>query len=230
MLNLRNINKVYSSGTVSETKIFSDANLEIKKGELVAIIGDSGVGKTTLLNIIGLLDREFDGEYKINGTECSSFSALNIANMRNEMFGYVFQEYALIEEDTVYNNIQVPLLYSKKIKRKDRREEIKKISKVLKIDDLLDKEVMNLSGGQKQRVAIARALVNRPEVLLLDEPISSLNPDLSSEVILFMINYAVENKKTLILITHNLERIDYNFDIIKKLENGKIHDYSKNNL
>lgn len=227
LLSLKGINKVYSKGTESETTVFTKANIDIDEGNLVAIIGESGIGKTTLLNIVGLLDGKFEGEYEIRNTNYKSFSTSEIAKLRNEMFGYVFQDYMLVEEETVYENILIPLLYSKKMKRKDRKNAIHEIAKVVKIEGLLNKLVMNLSGGQKQRVAIARALVNQPEVLLLDEPTSSLNPELSDEVIHFMINYAIENKKILILITHNLDRINYNFDIVKKLENGEIRDYLK---
>ncbi len=226
-LSLKNIDKVYSKGTESETIVFTKANINIEEGNLVAIIGESGIGKTTLLNIIGFLDMKFDGDYEIKNTSCVSFNSSEIAQLRNEMFGYVFQDYALIEEETVYENIMVPLLYSKKMKRSDRKNAIQKIAEVVKIENLLKKPVMNLSGGQKQRVAIARALVNQPEVLLLDEPTSSLNPELSDEVIHFMVKYAQENKKTLILITHNLDRINQKFDIIMKLENRKIHDQTE---
>lgn len=160
------------------------------EGDFLVISGESGSGKTTFLNIAGLLDKDYDGEYILNGQDVKKLNSGQLSVLRNEMFGVVFQDYILIEDASVYENIIIPLYYSKKYKREERQSRIQEVAENLKIDNILNKGVSILSGGQRQRVAIARALINDPSVLLLDEPTSSLNQDLAQDIINFIVEFA----------------------------------------
>lgn len=225
LLHLENISKVYNKNTESETIILNNCTFKLNEGDFLVITGDSGSGKTTFLNIVGLLDKEYVGEYIINGSDVKKLGSGHLAALRNEMFGIVFQDYNLIENANVYENIIIPLYYSKKFKRGQRQSRIQEVTKKLKIDHLLNKRVDILSGGQRQRVAIARALINDPTVLLLDEPTSSLNQELAQDIMLFLVEFAKKNNKTIILVTHGIQNIPEAFNKTYKLLDYKMKLY-----
>lgn len=220
MININNLTKKYNEGTLSEHSIIDNAFLNVIKGEKIIIIGENGVGKTTLLKIIGLLDRNFSGEYLINNTNISTMSTNQIAKLRNEVFGFIFQEYNLLEEEAAYDNILIPLLYSEKYKRRERKERINDISEALEIQNILEQKVKYLSGGERQRVAIARAVINDPEVIILDEPTNALNPRMKIKTLNYIENLA--KNKILILVTHDMSIIDKSNYNCYELKNGKI--------
>lgn len=172
LLRFEDISKVYRNNGI-QAEALKHVDLEIDEGESVAIMGASGSGKSTLLNIMGCMDKATGGEYYINDINIRDYSDKKMAGLRNEVFGFVMQDFALIERCTVEKNVMLPLYYSKKHKK----EKKKRVEEMLDKVGLLDKKqqlAMRLSGGQRQRVAIARALVNDASILLCDEPTGSV--------------------------------------------------------
>lgn len=201
MIVLNNIKKHYEGNGDSCVKALDGVSLQIDDGEMVAIIGASGSGKSTLLNIIGGLDRQTSGEYTIDDISVNKCNFKQLAKLRNETFGFVIQDFAVVSDWNVYQNVELPLVYSKK-KKSNRKEIIDKILRQLGIYEKRNEPVRNLSGGQKQRVAIARAIVNDPQVILADEPTGALDSATGFEVlrILKSIN---SRGRTVIIVTHN---------------------------
>lgn len=222
LLHLDNVSKSFNKNKKSEIPVLNNCSFNLIEGKHLVILGESGSGKTTFLNILGLLDKDYQGKYQINGRDISKFSSEQLARLRNELFGVVFQEYVLIEDASAYQNIIIPLYYSKKYKRNKRKKSVKEIAAVLKIEEILDEKVSYLSGGQRQRVAIARALINDPKILLMDEPTSSLNKDLAEDIMDFIIKIAHDDNKTIVLVTHDTDNVPAVFKRKYKLENHKL--------
>ena len=202
-IELENIKKIYNPNTILEVQALKNINLKIEKGDFCSILGVSGSGKSTLLYLLGCIDKPTSGIYKLEGKDVSNLSEKELAKIRNEKIGFVLQDFGLIEEETVIENIMVPFLFSSK-NNKNIRFKIEKILKDLDIFDLQNKKVNLLSGGQRQRVAIARALIIEPEIILADEPTGSLDTDTSNNIMNIFKNLNKEGK-TIIIVTHNLE-------------------------
>lgn len=203
LVKFESISKIYEGKYVS-TKVFENVSFKIEEGEFVSIIGRSGSGKSTLLHITGLIDRPTKGKIVFNGKEVVGLSDEEFARIRNEEIGFVFQDYKLIQDMTVYENIEIPLAFSRK---KFKRSEVKeRISQVLNELGLAGKEKAfpnELSGGQKQRVAIARAIINEPRILLADEPTGNLDKE-SADIIMDIFTDLHKRKKmTIVLVTHD---------------------------
>jgi putative ABC transport system ATP-binding protein len=196
-----NLSKVYNQGKNNEVKALRDIDLEIVRGEMCAVIGPSGSGKTTLLRMIGCLDTPTNGKCSVSGVDTHKSSDKILSQLRNEQLGFVLQEFGLIDASTVYENIRVPLLFSRK-HNKNTKEKIDSLLKKFNIYELRSKPVSKLSGGQKQRVAIARALVNDPSIILADEPTGALDSATAQDVMteLKELNH---KGKTIIIVTHN---------------------------
>ncbi len=221
IIEMKNITKTYSDANYT-LKVLDDITVDIEEGSTVAVVGPSGSGKTTFLNILGLVIKPTVGNIKIDGIDVNNISINKISEMRNRMFGYIVQDYALIEGDNVYENIVIPLLYSKDKERKNNKKKyVNEIAEILGIGDMLKKPVKKLSGGQRQRVAIARALVNNQKIILADEPLGSLDKYIGKTVFEYLENLVKEKRKTLIMVTHNLE-LAKKMDYIYLLENGKL--------
>lgn len=204
LIKLRNLSKTYDLGEV-KVHALKDVSLDINEGEFVALIGPSGSGKSTLMNTLGCLDRPTTGSYCLAEEEVADLNADKLAQVRNQRIGFVFQNFNLLARTTALENVEVPLLYNPSCPRRDRKSRASEILKRVGLGERMDHKPNQLSGGQQQRVAIARALVNRPPILLCDEPTGNLDSRTSREIMeLFGKLNGVEGL-TVILVTHDLE-------------------------
>ncbi|MCL2840197.1 MAG: ABC transporter ATP-binding protein [Defluviitaleaceae bacterium] len=204
MLELNNIVKKYFIGEPNELTVLKGLNLKINEGEFVAIVGQSGSGKSTLMNIMGALDRPTEGGYSLDGVDVSSMGDGQLSEIRNQKIGFVFQTFNLIPRTTALSNVQLPLFYMG-VPKKLRVAKAKELLKLVEMDERMNHLPSELSGGQKQRVAIARALVNDPSIILADEPTGALDTSTGNLVMDIFLKINREQKKTVILITHNEE-------------------------
>lgn len=205
MILLENVNKVFKSKNNEDLVIFENLSLEINNRDFISIVGTSGVGKTTLLNIIGLLDDKYDGEYSFNNMKVSEMSDRELSDLRNKYIGYVFQDYKLIDEFSVYENIEVSLLINKSISHGNIDRRIKESIRKVNLDlSMLKKKVSKLSGGEKQRVAIARAIAKEPILIIADEPTGAIDEDNKDAIMDLLVNLNKEGK-TLVLVSHDME-------------------------
>jgi putative ABC transport system ATP-binding protein len=218
VIELANVTKEYGQRDTL-LRALKDVSLTINKGEFVAIMGPSGCGKTTLLNILGLLDTTNDGDYAINGIPVDSLSSRRRAHIRSHEIGFVFQSFNLLPRMTIIDNVALPLTYT----HMPRYRQLKAASRLLKTFDLREREYYmptQLSGGQLQRVAIARALVNKPSIILADEPTGNLDSK-ASELIMNELSDIHRRGNTIIMVTHNPDLTTYATRIIHMLD-GKI--------
>ena len=200
----------------------TNANMELQRGRSYAIVGKSGSGKTSLISIIGLLNREYEGEYLYDGISISALKDRDLSILRANNIGFVFQNYSLIKHLRVWENIELPLLYAKKSFTAKQRHEI--ITGLLKSVGLESKEndyPINLSGGEQQRVAIARAIVNEPAILLADEPTGNLDPTNSWEI-MSLLKEANERGTTVLVVTHNQEIVNEMNERVITMKQGVI--------
>lgn len=205
MIEIDNIYKIYNKGKVNEFTALKGVSLRISEGEMVAVIGKSGAGKSTLMHIIGCIDDFEQGKYYLNGQDVSKLNEKKRAIIRNRDIGIVLQDFALMENYTVIENVLMPLFFSKDAgNRRVREEKAKDILSQLEMDEIMDKKVNKLSGGQKQRVAIARAMINNPKVILADEPTGALDVKTSLEIVNVFKQLNAKGT-TVIIITHDME-------------------------
>ena len=204
MIEIKNLVKIYNKGKTNEFCALKGIDLSIEEGEMVAIIGKSGAGKSTLLHILAAIDSYDKGSYLVDGVSVGDLKEKERARFRNQKMGIVMQDYALIDEYTIEENVQIPLIFGK-VKGNDvRREKIMTALENVGLAELAKKPVRQLSGGQKQRVAIARALVNNPTFLLADEPTGALDSKTSGEI-MDVFEKLNQGGKTVIIVTHDME-------------------------
>lgn len=204
MIEIKNLVKIYNKGKTNEFCALKGIDLSIEEGEMVAIIGKSGAGKSTLLHILAAIDSYDKGSYLVDGVSVGDLKEKDRARFRNQNIGIVMQDYALIDEYTIEENVQIPLIFGK-VKGNDvRREKIMTALENVGLAELAKKPVRQLSGGQKQRVAIARALVNNPTFLLADEPTGALDSKTSGEI-MDVFEKLNQGGKTVIIVTHDME-------------------------
>lgn len=202
IINLKDVCKTYNKNKSNEVKALSHIDMQVQKGELVGILGTSGAGKTTLLNVIACLDRFDSGSYEFEGTEIKDLNDKKLSEFRNEKVGIVMQDFALIEEYTVLQNVMTPLFFSKVKGRKQRKSLAEKALSDVGILHLAKQDVRTLSGGQKQRTAIARAIVNNPQLILADEPTGALDSKTSLEII-ELFKKLNNDGRTIVIVTHD---------------------------
>lgn len=201
VLQLRNIEKVYQTKTI-ETVALHQVNLTIGQGEFVSIMGPSGCGKSTLLSIMGLLDEPTSGEIELDGRPVQSYSDRELAALRNHKIGFVFQSYHLINDLSVLDNVELPLLYRSGVSGRERRERALAALERVGLGARTRHFPSQLSGGQRQRVAIARALAGRPELILADEPTGNLDSVMGEEILELLLHLNREGT-TIVMVTHD---------------------------
>jgi len=205
MICLKDIVKTYNKGKNNAYEALHGISMEVKDGEMTAVIGTSGAGKSTLLHILACIDGYDSGEYAIDGREVGKISEKQMAQVRNEKIGMVMQDFALVEGFTALDNVMIPLDFADRKhrrKRKERRERALKMLELVGMEEYADKQINNLSGGQKQRVAIARAIANDPSIILADEPTGALDSATTMEI-MKVFRDLNEQGRTIIIVTHD---------------------------
>lgn len=224
MIKLKGINKYYTSGD-EKLHALKNVDLEIEKGEFLAIMGTSGSGKSTMIKILGLLDKEFEGVYLLNGKEIKTLNDDLLSKLRNKSIGFVFQDFNLIDRLTIKENIELPMLYMGSGIKKTKNRVNELLDKV-NLKDKINKHPNQLSGGQQQRISIIRSLVNNPEIIIADEPTGALDSKTSEEIIDI---FKELNKEgiTIILITHDIN-VANKANRIVKIFDGELKEAEKN--
>lgn len=212
MIKVENIKKVFRTDEV-ETRALNDMSLNVREGEFVAVMGPSGCGKSTLLNILGLLDTPTEGKYTLAGKDVSTLKENDRIDLRKGVIGFVFQSFNLIDELTVEENIELPLLYMG-IPKKERREKVKKAMERMDISHRSKHYPAQLSGGQQQRVAIARAVIANPKIILADEPTGNLDSKNGNEVMQLLAELHREGT-TIVMVTHSQHDASFANRIVK---------------
>lgn len=224
MIQIENLSRVFQTEEV-ETTALNGIDLTINQGDFISIMGPSGCGKSTLLNIIGLLDSPSSGSYKLLDKEMAGLKEKDRANVRKQNIGFIFQNFNLIDELSVYDNIELPLIYNG-VKASERKEKVEKIAEKLNISHRLKHFPQQLSGGQQQRVAVARALVNEPKIILADEPTGNLDSKNGNEVMELLMSLHAAGA-TILMVTHSSYDASFSQKIIE-MKDGIIFSEKQN--
>ena len=221
MIHLENIDKVYRTKTI-ETLALQEVSINVKKGEFVSVMGPSGSGKSTLLNIMGLLDEPTKGKVTIDTKSISTYKDKEIAKMRNQKIGFVFQSYHLINDLSVVDNVEIPLLYRNIPSSERRKLALEALNKV-DLNARKDHFPNQLSGGQSQRVAIARAIVGKPEIILADEPTGNLDSTMGNEILQILIDLNKNENTTIVMVTHDERMAEKSERIIRFFDGRQVN-------
>ena len=222
MIEFKNVSKIYKAKKGVETKALNNINLKIGNKGMVFIVGKSGSGKSTMLNLLGGLDTVTTGKLLINGKNISKFKNKEYDSYRNTYIGFIFQEFNILEEYNVYENIELALRLQNK---KPTKEEIDSLLKKLDIENLGQRKINELSGGQKQKVAIARALIKNPKIILADEPTGNLDQTSSKQI--FNLLKEISKEKLVIVVSHDMESANTYADRIIEISDGNITNDTK---
>ncbi|QIX63574.1 ABC transporter ATP-binding protein [Hymenobacter lutimineralis] len=222
MIQLTDIEKVYQTSTV-ETLALNRVNLTINRGEFVSIMGPSGCGKSTLLSIMGLLDEPTHGTVTLSGRAVTSYSDRELADLRNQRLGFVFQSYHLINDLSVLDNVELPLLYRKGISGKERRQRALAALDKVGLNARTSHFPSQLSGGQRQRVAIARALVGQPDIILADEPTGNLDSVMGEEIMDLLLTLNRRDNTTIVMVTHDEQQALKTERIIRFFDGSQVN-------
>jgi putative ABC transport system ATP-binding protein len=214
----RNLSKIFRTDEV-ETSALDSVQLDVQEGEFVALMGPSGCGKSTLLNILGLIDSATRGQYEFMGTDVTHRSTQQLADIRKANLGFVFQSFNLIDELTVYENVELPLIYNK-VPAAERRRRVEHVLTRMNMAHRMKHFPTQLSGGQQQRVAVARALVNSPKLILADEPTGNLDSEHGDEV-MGLLQQLNRDGSTIVMVTHAQRDASFAKRIVRLLD-GKV--------
>ena len=218
IIETENLTKIYRTEEV-ETTALDKINLQLEKGQFVSIMGPSGCGKSTLLHVLGLIDNLSDGSYRLLGEDVSKYSERKRAALRKKSIGFVFQSFNLIDELTVRENIELPLIYNK-VASQERKTRIEAVLEKMDLQPRAGHFPRQLSGGQQQRVAVARAIVNQPTLILADEPTGNLDSEHGNEVMKMLLQLNKEGT-SILMVTHSTENAAFSNKVIQ-LHDGKI--------
>jgi putative ABC transport system ATP-binding protein len=223
VISVRNLVKRYIVGEI-EVKALRGVNLEVERGEFLAVTGPSGSGKSTFMHIAGCLDKPTSGQYFLDGQDVSRMSKDQLANVRNTKIGFVFQGFNLLSRTSALDNVELPLLYGSGLKSSERHKRAMDVLSAVGLGNRFDHHPNQLSGGQQQRVAIARALINDPSILLADEPTGNLDTKTSIEVMGIFQRLNKERGITVVLITHEVDIAEYGTRIVTFRDGQAIAD------
>jgi putative ABC transport system ATP-binding protein len=227
VIQLRNLTKTYQTGDEVEVKAVRSVTLDIQRGDLVAIMGASGSGKSTLMNTLGCLDQPTSGEYLLDGIAVAGLNRQQLAKLRNKKLGFVFQGFNLLSRTTALENVELPMFYSHPlVPLRERRQRAVEALQKVGLGDRLNHHPSQLSGGQQQRIAIARALVNRPELVLADEPTGNLDTRTSIEI-MGLFQQLNDSGISIVMVTHELDIAGYCKRIIV-MRDGQIISDTRN--
>lgn len=220
MINIHNLSKQYKISKNNVVDAVRDLSIDIDRGEVVTLVGPSGSGKSTLLNILGGLDREYDGEVKVNDIEVRDY---NSTDYRRSVVGTIFQQFYLIPALNVEENIALPSIFASRKNKKQIKEKVEELLEKVGLQDRRSHKPKELSGGQAQRVAIARALIADPKILLADEPTGNLDSKTGEEIMKLLLNLNKQEGTTLMIVTHDTELI-FGAQKIIHLKDGKLDE------
>lgn len=220
IIDLKGIVKRFYVGMPNELEILHGIDLRVREGEFVSVVGSSGSGKTTIMNIIGILDRATKGSYVLDGVDVAGAKDRELSMIRNQKIGFVFQTYNLISRTSALKNVELPMLYAG-LGRRERTQRVGELLEMVGMKDRMSHNPDELSGGQKQRVAIARAMANNPSIILADEPTGALDSKTGRKIMDIFHKLNQEQGKTIVLITHSQELAEETGRIVT-LKDGEI--------
>lgn len=221
MIKLKGVDKVYRTKTI-ETTALNNINLNVAKGDFISIMGPSGCGKSTLLNMIGLLDVPTNGTIELAGSPVGSFRDKELAQLRNEHIGFIFQSFHLVSDLSVLDNVELPLLYRKGMTGRNRRDNAKQALEQVGLSTRLKHYPNQLSGGQRQRVAIARAIVGQPQIILADEPTGNLDSVMGDEIMKILKELNQNVNTTIVMVTHDQNQAEKTQQIIRLFDGSQV--------